>query len=75
MRFIAVLLLAVSRLASAGDSDVKSLYDAGDHVLEVDAATFNESIYGQPTAFMVEFYSSWCGACIAYAPKWKQFAR
>uniref|UniRef100_A0A0N5ARC9 Sulfhydryl oxidase n=1 Tax=Syphacia muris TaxID=451379 RepID=A0A0N5ARC9_9BILA len=25
-------------------------------------------------AFIIEFYSSWCGACIAYAPHFKTFA-
>lgn len=75
MRFVAILFVAICRLVSADDSKVESLYSAGDHVLEVDVATFNNSIYEQSTAFIVEFYSSWCGACISYAPKWKQFAR
>ncbi|GMT33551.1 hypothetical protein PFISCL1PPCAC_24848 [Pristionchus fissidentatus] len=64
------LLLVISSLISA-----KSLYDPSDPILELDNDTFNSSVYGQKRAFFIEFYSSWCGACIGYAPTFKKFAR
>ncbi|KAK6737603.1 hypothetical protein RB195_019982 [Necator americanus] len=52
-----------------------SLYDANDPILELDVDSFNGAVYNSDKAHFVEFYSSWCGACIAYAPTFKQFAR
>uniref|UniRef100_A0A158P986 Sulfhydryl oxidase n=1 Tax=Angiostrongylus cantonensis TaxID=6313 RepID=A0A158P986_ANGCA len=52
-----------------------SLYDPRDPVLELNTSSFNSAVYNSETAHVVEFYSSWCGACIAYAPTFKSFAR
>ncbi|CAJ0578938.1 unnamed protein product, partial [Mesorhabditis spiculigera] len=52
-----------------------SLYDASDPIVELNVNNFDQEVYGQKKAFFVEFYSSWCGACIAYAPTFKKFAR
>lgn len=42
------------------------------HILTID--NFNTSIYGSKKAWMVEFYSNWCGYCQRAAPKYKAFA-
>ncbi|VDO92195.1 unnamed protein product, partial [Heligmosomoides polygyrus] len=56
-------------------ANADSLYDANDPILELDVDTFNGAVYNSEKAHFVEFYSSWCGACIAYAPTFKEFAR
>ncbi|KAF8381544.1 hypothetical protein PRIPAC_70686, partial [Pristionchus pacificus] len=68
-----LLLLSLCFLPSTALAD--SLYDPSDPILELDNDNFNASVYGQKRAFFVEFYSSWCGACIGYAPTFKKFAR
>ncbi|VDM59878.1 unnamed protein product [Angiostrongylus costaricensis] len=52
-----------------------SLYGPRDSVLELNTSSFSSAVYNSETAHFVEFYSSWCGACIAYAPTFKSFAR
>ncbi|RCN23675.1 thioredoxin [Ancylostoma caninum] len=68
-------LLAVSCLTLFLLVNGDPLYDASDSILELNVDTFNEAVYNSDKAHFVEFYSSWCGACIAYAPTFKQFAR
>lgn len=71
MLFILVVILAFS----AGGSSGESLYDKDDPILELDVDTFSAAIYGSKKAHFIEFYSSWCGACIGYAPTFKKFAK
>lgn len=52
-----------------------TLYDPTEPILQLKAKTFDSAIYGQPRGFFVEFYSSWCGGCIHYAPTWKAIAQ
>jgi thiol oxidase len=66
------LLLRISTTFVTADE--KSLYAPGDNVLELDVTNFDSSVYNQKRAFFVEFYSSWCGHCINYKPKWVEFA-
>ncbi|CAI4221591.1 unnamed protein product [Auanema sp. JU1783] len=68
-----VLSIFVVSIISVVQSD--SLYDASDPILELYTDTFNENVYASKKGHFVEFYSSWCGACIGYAPTWKKFAR
>ncbi|EYB89840.1 hypothetical protein Y032_0227g2820 [Ancylostoma ceylanicum] len=68
-------LLAVSCLTLFLLVNGEPLYDASDSILELDVDTFNGAVYNSDKAHFIEFYSSWCGACIAYAPTFKQFAR
>ena len=49
-----------------------SLYAKKDKITELTATNFDRTVYGRDRAFFIEFYSSWCGGCIAYAPKFKQ---
>ncbi|WKX94824.1 hypothetical protein Q1695_011803 [Nippostrongylus brasiliensis] len=64
------LCVVLYRFATA-----ESLYDAQDPILELETDTFNAAVYNSEKAHFVEFYSSWCGACIAYAPTFKEFAK
>ena len=51
-----------------------SLYNANDTLLHLDYSNINATLYGKDTAFFVEFYSSWCGHCIHFAPEWRKLA-
>ena len=67
-------LVFISLRLSQISADEKSLYAPGDNVLELDVSNFDSSVYHQQRSFFVEFYSSWCGHCINYKPKWVEFA-
>jgi len=51
-----------------------ALYGPDDSVVVLNVTTLKQNIYASPRAWAVEFFSSWCGHCIHFAPKWKQFA-
>ncbi|XP_033207328.1 sulfhydryl oxidase 1-like [Belonocnema kinseyi] len=51
------------------------LYNASDHVVILNATNFKSSVYGSNSSWLVEFYNSWCGHCLRYAPVWKDFSR
>ena len=51
-----------------------ALYTSSDDVLSLTVKTFNATVLNKPHAFLVEFYSSWCGHCVRYAPRYKQLA-
>ncbi|XP_076343311.1 sulfhydryl oxidase 1-like isoform X2 [Tachypleus tridentatus] len=70
LRFVATLLLYFLPCSSA-----VSLYSATDAVLQLNSSSFQKSIYFKDNAWIVEFYSSWCGHCISFAPLWKKFAK
>lgn len=72
--YISTWLFLLLRISTLVVADEKSLYAPGDNVLELDFNNFDTSVYNQPRAFFVEFYSSWCGHCINYKPKWVEFA-
>ncbi|XP_021695723.1 sulfhydryl oxidase 1 [Aedes aegypti] len=62
------------RQAEASNDENTGLYDENDSVVSLNAANFNEKVYQQPHASLVEFYNSYCGFCRRYAPIWKQLA-
>jgi len=52
-----------------------SLYSEKDPMEILDNSTIKEKIYNSKNVWIVEFYSSWCGHCHAFAPTWKKFAK
>ncbi|CAL8126047.1 unnamed protein product [Orchesella dallaii] len=52
----------------------QSLYEPTDHVAVLNATNIKSTIFGTKNAWIVEFYSSWCGHCIHFAPVFKQLA-
>ena len=50
------------------------LYDENDKIVLLNNTNFQSTICGSSRAWMVEFYSSWCGHCIHFAPTFKSLA-
>ena len=44
-----------------------SLYNSTDKVIVLDSQNFSPTVYNSSTAWLVEFYASWCGHCQSYA--------
>ena len=49
----------------------------GPYVIDLDRSSFNQSLaFRDPTApCLIEFYASWCGHCIHFAPEWKKMTQ
>jgi len=72
-----VLGKAVGKDGDKSMKDVISgsgLYNKSDKVSILNATTFASTVCDSKQAWIVEFYNSWCGHCIRYAPTWKEFA-
>jgi len=52
----------------------EQIYSKEDDVILLNASSFNRTVLGTPHAWLVEFFSSWCGHCVRYAPVYKQLA-
>ena len=51
------------------------LYSSVDHIVLLENDTISNVIHNSPSAWVVEFYSSFCGHCHAFAPTWKKLSR
>ncbi|CAK9828271.1 Sulfhydryl oxidase 1 [Anthophora retusa] len=52
----------------------QGLYNASDNVIILNVTNFKSSVYEDTKGWLVEFYNSWCGFCLRFAPVWKDFA-
>ncbi|XP_071495905.1 sulfhydryl oxidase 2-like [Diadema antillarum] len=51
-----------------------ALYSPNDHVVLLDGSNFAQSVYNSEKVWIIEFFSSWCGHCVHFAPTWKSLA-
>ncbi|XP_029473613.1 sulfhydryl oxidase 1 [Rhinatrema bivittatum] len=64
-----VLVLVLLGPAAAG------LYEPSDAVVQLQPDTVRAHLLNSNSAWFIEFYASWCGHCIGFAPTWKALAR
>jgi len=72
-----VLLLCAAQFPATLEMGLGSgspLYSPDDPIALLTNSTFQSTICGSSVAWLVEFYSSWCGHCIHFAPTFKELA-
>ncbi|KAL1226550.1 Sulfhydryl oxidase [Trichinella spiralis] len=74
MLFSLLSLLLLIPAATFAEVGVESLFSATDQVHSLDKNSFDQFVYNQDYATVVDFYSSWCGACINFAPTYSEMA-
>ncbi|KAK7505108.1 hypothetical protein BaRGS_00003678 [Batillaria attramentaria] len=53
----------------------EGLYSSEDDVIILNADNIKDRVNGKDRVWMIEFYNSWCGHCINFAPTYKSFAK
>ncbi|KAM9642638.1 sulfhydryl oxidase 2 [Trichechus inunguis] len=70
-----LVLLAAAATAGPGAGGAAGLYRPGeDAVWVLDSGGVRGATANSSAAWLVQFYSSWCGHCIGYAPTWRALA-
>ena len=62
---VAIIQQVSSGILPSGSS--LSLYNANDKVVILTSHNFSSTVYQAKTAWLIEFYASWCGHCQSYA--------
>lgn len=63
----------VDQVMTGGFTPLYTSTDAG--LVILDNSNFTSQLSHKRNAFFVEFYNTWCGHCIKFAPIFKEFAR
>ncbi|XP_017361152.1 sulfhydryl oxidase 2 isoform X2 [Cebus imitator] len=70
-----LLVLLAAAAAGPGTGGAARLYRAGeDAVWVLDSGSVRGATANSSAAWLVQFYSSWCGHCVGYAPTWRALA-
>ncbi|XP_054835709.1 sulfhydryl oxidase 1 [Eublepharis macularius] len=70
-----LLLLACLLLPLPPGARSLGLYSPSDPMALLGADSLERSVFNSSSAWVVEFYASWCGHCMQFAPTWKELAR
>ncbi|CAF1319075.1 unnamed protein product, partial [Didymodactylos carnosus] len=74
LRFIFGCILLIGIIQSAAIQPQKiSLYNENDKLYILSNKNFS-IVYESPTAWLIEFYASWCGHCIHYTQTYREIA-
>jgi len=75
-RCVCMLVFSVATIVLFWTSSIdgKVLYSDEDDVISLNVTSFNRTVLGTSNAWLVEFFSSWCGHCVRFAPLYKQLA-
>jgi len=75
-RFCHIFLVfaAILQISREKSLEGSGLYTAEDKIVLLNNTNFQPTVCGSQRAWMVEFYSSWCGHCIHFAPVFKELA-
>ncbi|XP_033345405.1 sulfhydryl oxidase 1-like [Bombus vosnesenskii] len=65
---------AVAKEPYQSQIPTQGLYNTSDNVVILNVTNFKSSVYEDTKGWLVEFYNSWCGYCLRFAPLWKDFA-
>ena len=76
--FVWVNILTLSNVGTISEAlpfSSDSLYVSTDNITLLNYLDFKSTVLGTSTAWLIEFYSSWCGHCINFAPTYKNVAK
>lgn len=74
--YFCITLIVLPLVSPFGIGKRDGLYGDEDiGIVNLESGNFSKIVLGSKTAFIVEFYSSYCGHCIHFAPTFKDFAR
>ncbi len=65
--FVIIDLIRQTSSAVVPSHDSISLYTENDKITILTAQNFSSTVYDSKTAWLIEFYASWCGHCKSYA--------
>ncbi|XP_071097045.1 sulfhydryl oxidase 2-like [Haliotis cracherodii] len=66
--------IVFNEYAESGQTKKHGLYSPSDDVTILTNENFYDHFLDKENAWLIEFYNSWCGHCINFAPTWKKFA-
>ena len=72
--FITLIFTLLVLLHTVKAEDIPGLYKPTDPIVDLNNDTWKSELMGHNKVWIVEFYSSWCGHCQAFAPKWVKLA-